>query len=145
MDDDADRIPSLARSKPTNSGRRAPTVPIASLPGNHFLRGDNQQYTREEWADRRVALITGITGQDGSYLAERECEHQREGVRVPDISASCISFFSFLFFMFPQAKPVAGPVVTVGDYPRQPPHIDEFDEGRVPNAKCCAVAAYLSV
>ncbi|KAJ3107667.1 hypothetical protein HDU96_007835 [Phlyctochytrium bullatum] len=28
------------------------------------------RYTDEEWGKRKVALITGITGQDGSYLAE---------------------------------------------------------------------------
>lgn len=46
---------------------RTPTVPasVFAVPGI-------QHFTRESWAERKVALITGITGQDGSYLTERE-------------------------------------------------------------------------
>lgn len=45
---------------------RTPTIPRPNFA--HHAAG----YTRETWAARRVALVTGITGQDGSYLAERE-------------------------------------------------------------------------
>lgn len=51
-----------------STGRRTPTIPISN-PG--FMRID-AEWTRENWAERKVALVTGITGQDGSYLAERE-------------------------------------------------------------------------
>jgi len=71
MDEEDDDNSSNGSRRLNNAGRHA-RIPIASLPGNPFLRADAREYTREEWSERRVALITGITGQDGSYLAERE-------------------------------------------------------------------------
>lgn len=48
--------------------RRYPTIPI--LTKSNIYKTKRTHQTNMSTEDRKVALITGITGQDGSYLTE---------------------------------------------------------------------------
>ncbi|KAL1411015.1 hypothetical protein Q8F55_001960 [Vanrija albida] len=82
---------------PPNPGARTPTVPASAfaVPGLHG-------FTRQSWAARKVALITGITGQDGSYLAELLLD---KGYQVHGIIRRSSSFnTSRLHHLFSEAR-----------------------------------------
>ncbi|ORY30014.1 NAD dependent epimerase/dehydratase family-domain-containing protein [Naematelia encephala] len=51
-------------------GANTPTHNLDGVGWNPFKAPGLDGWTRDTWAKRKVALISGITGQDGSYLTE---------------------------------------------------------------------------
>lgn len=99
-------LPVPASARPQASTARVPRVRTPTVPRPAFAP-HTADWTREAWAGRKVALVTGITGQDGSYLADCGCcVALGQGSKVPSASHDCGYTFA----------PLTGPVLLAKGY-----------------------------